>query len=256
MEKQLLAIGYDSYSNYVKLPGNILYELNQPKFSPPYYFSIESSFGTISFCGVIEFTSDDGIIMVPNGVLENMNVYGSDFVTVRLIDNIPKGQFIQIEPLEKEIYQIHELDKFLEKSISNYCLLYPNQIINLIHQNIKYSILIKSIQINDDIENNCGLIDIVNTDIKIDIYNKFQAEELEEKRKLEEKKINITRDKNIAKISDNLTRANNDTTQLPSQGFILGGKNITDPKIIREIRLRKFTQNTNPIVEKNREIDV
>ena len=163
MEWNLLAMGYENYTNYIKLPQSILVEFNQPenveinflqnnkknkkkksidlkkefgqvpteRIKPPYYFCIESSIGIYSYCGVQEFTAEEGMVIIPNHLLDQMLINGSDFVTVRYVSNVPKGKFVLIEPIDREIFNIYELDKFLEKILSGYCVLYQNQIINL-----------------------------------------------------------------------------------------------------------------------------
>jgi len=217
MEKQLLAIGYTSYSNYIKLPQSILVEFNQPKdfnkfnnpnkrkkskgidltqqldngfnsvpvarIEPPYYFQIESSIGTHAYCGVLEFTADEGFVEIPQTILKYMMIEGSDFVTIRYIGNVPKGGFVQIEPQDRDIFKIPDLDKYLEKVLSLHCLLMEGQIIDCEFSGKIFKILIKKIKPNAEFEFEfplfeIPLIDIVNTDIKIDIYNKFLEEDL------------------------------------------------------------------------------
>ena len=275
MEKQLLAMGFENYSNYIKLPESVLTEFNKPKQSdilenysftkskkkkainlktllksspeinilPPYYFLIESSYCKITYCGVQDFTAEEGIVIIPNGVLTNLDVYGSDFVTVRYIGNVPKGDFVQLEPIQKEIFDIPELDKFLEKVISNYCLLYPEQIITCNYLDCEYSIKIKSIKSIYDFDIEPELIDIVNTDLKIDIFNKFLEEELKEKAREEEEKQR-QRQFEEQKQKQQLEKPNGVFSGI---GIKLGGCETSDPVLMREIRLQKLShlQNTS-----------
>ena len=256
MEKQLLALSYENYSNYIKLPQSILSEFNQYidndveiskpkkrkqiksknikindkiKIEPPYYFSIESSNNVITYCGVLDFTADDGLVMIPINILNQLGIDGSDIVTVKYINNIPKGDFTQLEPLNKEIFSIPHLDEYLEMVLSNYCLLYKNQIIEFKYANSIYRILIKDIKTNMDLEmesNNLiwiiPIIDIVNIDLKIDIYNKFLEEEIKEKQLLKNKE------------QENIEKGNK-----------LGGIIINDPILLREIRVKKMMESIN-----------
>ena len=199
MEWNLLALGYDNYTNYIKLPQSILAEFNKSDDNievqvldskkrksimdeyekSPFYFCIESSIDTFCYCGVQDFTADEGLVYLPNHLLDQLAINGCDVVTVKYINNVPKGEFVVIEPLNKEIFDIKDLDKYLEKVISGYCVLYQNQVINFEHENNFYKILIKKIKAVDDIETN--LIDVVNTDLFFDIHNKFLEEELRQK---------------------------------------------------------------------------
>ena len=286
MEKQLLAVGFENYSNYIKLPESILIEFNKPKQSdmlgnynfielknkkkkginlreqlaftpdvnilPPYYFSIESSYGEsqpkfephvpfrqvkFAYCGVQEFTADEGMVLIPHGVLSNLDVYDSPFVTVRYIANVPKGDFVQLEPIQKEIFDIPELDKFFEKVISNYCLLYPEQIITCTYSNVQYSIKVKSIKSICEFDIEPELIDIVNTDLKIDIYNRFLEEELKEKARIEEEKRK--------ELEEQLKEKSR--LEKPANGVFIGtgiklggGFETTDPLLMKEIRLQRL----------------
>ncbi len=279
MEWNLLAMGYDNYTNYIKLPQSILVEFNQPenfndfdnsieikvsknkkkksinlknelekipteRIKPPYYFCIESSVGTFSYCGVQDFTADEGLVIIPNHLLDQMIINGSDFVTVRYVSNVPKGKFVLIEPLDKEIFNIYDLDKFLEKILSGYCILYQNQIINFEYNNNIYKILIKETKSVNDIEAN--LIDVVNTDLSIDIYNKFLEEELKQKKEQErldkerQEKEKIEKEKQL-KIDS--TKSMNQ--YFTGEGKRLGGETIQDPILMRELRLQKFIEINN-----------
>jgi len=285
MEKQLLAVGFENYSNYIKLPESILREFNKPKQSdmldnynfiemkkkkkkginlreqlslsndvnilPPYYFSVESSYKEsqtkFAYCGVQEFTADEGVVLIPHGVLSNLDVYSSPFVTIRYIANVPKGDFVQLEPIQKEIFDIPELDKFFEKVISNYCLLYPEQIITCTYSAVQYSIKVKSIKSICEFDVEPELIDIVNTDLKIDIFNRFLEEELKEKARVQEdksKELARVQEENSKKIAEQLK----EKAQLEKQtngvfngtGIKLGGCSTTDPLLMKEIRLQRL----------------
>ncbi len=267
MEIQLLAIGYESYSNYIKLPDNILAQLNQPINSndsndfnnktkgltwkehfdlineplikPPYYFLIESQLGLVTYCGVIDFTADENCVVIPNYIMNQLQIFGSDFVTIRYVQDIPKGTFVQIEPQEIEIFTIPDLDKFLELEFSKYCILYTNQILELNYDTAIYHILIK--EVKSDMENTT-IIDIVNTDIKIDIFNKFYEAELKEQIRREEdnkRKEEMKRKEEIKYKEDQQKK-----DIFSGTGFKIGGTNITDTHLLREYRLQKFIKMT------------
>ncbi len=277
MEKQFLAMEFESHSNYIKLPESVLTEFNQPKNSnslgnyyhnknkkptginlreqlksssevkiqPPYYFSIESGFGKFAYVGVLDFTAEEGMVMLPHAIMEYLDIIGSDFVTIKYIGNIPKGDFVQLEPLQREIFDIEELDKYLEKAISNYCLLYPEQIITCgsENQDIQYSIKVKSIKSICEFDTEPELIDIVNTDLKIDIYNRFLEEELIEKEKKLKEQAELKRKVQLAQQLQQGQQAQQDQNKeyFTGTGIKLGGDiKTTDPALMRELRLQKL----------------
>jgi len=262
MEWNLLALGYDNYTNYVKLPQSILAEFNKSDDNievqvldskkrksimdeyekSPFYFCIESSIDTFTYCGVQDFTADDGLIYIPNHLLDLLAINGCDVVNVKYINNVPKGEFVVIEPLHKEIFDIQDLDKFLEKIISGYCVLYQNQVINFKYEDNNYKILIKKIKAVDDIETN--LIDVVNTDLFFDIYNKFLEEELRQK-ELEEKRQKELEELKIKELEELKIKEQEiaQTNKLfLGEGKKVGGDTIYDPVLVREMRLKKLCQ--------------
>ena len=260
MEWNLLALGYDNYTNYIKLPQSILAEFNKSDDNveiqvldtkkrksimdeyekAPFYFCIESSIDTFTYCGVQDFTADEGLVYIPNHLLDQMAINGCDIVTIKYINNVPKGEFVVIEPLNKEIFDIKDLDKYLEKIISGYCVLYQNQIINFIYEDNNYKILIKKIKAIDDIETN--LIDVVNTDLFFDIHNKFLEEELrQEELRQEELRQEELRQEELRQ--EELESTNKYFT---GEGKTSGGNTIYDPILMRELRLKKFIKDKNP----------
>jgi hypothetical protein len=158
------------------------------------------------------------------------------------INNVPKGEFVVIEPLNKEIFDIKDLDKYLEKVISGYCVLYQNQVINFEHENNFYKILIKKIKAVDDIETN--LIDVVNTDLFFDIHNKFLEEELRQK-ELEElrlKELEELRKRELEELKIKEQEIAQTNKLFLGEGKKLGGDTIYDPVLVREMRLKKLGQ--------------
>jgi len=262
MEWNLLALGYDNYTNYVKLPQSILAEFNNTDDNidvqvldskkrksimdeyekSPFYFCIESSIDTFCYCGVQDFTADEGLVYLPNHLLDQLAINGCDVVNVKYINNVPKGEFVVIEPLNKEIFDIKDLDKYLEKVISGYCVLYQNQVINFKYEDNNYKILIKKIKAVDDIETN--LIDVVNTDLFFDIYNKFLEEELRQK-ELEEKRLKELEELKIKELEELKIKEQEivQTNKLfLGEGKKIGGDTIYDPVLVRELRLKKICQ--------------
>lgn len=249
MEFELLALGYESYSNYIKLPHSLFVKFNQPsddynfiqedsdegihlskeyipKIKPPYYFSIESNNNITSYCGVMDFTADDDIVLIPNIILEELCIDGSDIVKIKYLSDIPKGDIIQIEPLDKDIFEIPDLDKFLEKVLSKYCLLYQNQIVQFLYNSKKYKISINYVKTLSNLE--VQLVDIVNTDIKIDIVNKFLNDDEPPEEELDDLRTAC------------MKFINKDYKQ--SIGKKVGGLEINNKNLEKELRKNKYLE--------------
>ncbi len=260
METQLLALGYDYNYNFIKLPPSILHNFNEQKqlddptisvniskkrkhldltefttnkmnIEPPYYFSVETSSGIIGYCGVLDFTAEEGIVLIPNALLNNLGIDGSDIVTIKYIKYIPIGDFILIEPLDKEVFDIPKLDEYLESLLSGYCLLYSNQIIEFNYNGKNHKILISDTKTKFKEEMlSVAFINIINVDLKIEIKNRF---EIKKEQPIPNSSIKENKEQN------------NQTTEtvFKGEGNKLGGTIITDPVLLREFRVGKLMEN-------------
>ena len=186
---KLLVIPYDSFSNYVNLPSSILDKISKLKNQHlPYHFKIKTSFDLIAYVGVKEFTAEEDCIEVPIWLAEFL---ADDYLMVTFLKDIPKGEYIKIQPQSKKFFDIPEADQILESALSNYCLLNLNQIIEvkLLDEVHKIKIIECKNKVTDT--ENCELIEITNVDIKVDIDNMFFEEQQkikeQEKLKQEEK---------------------------------------------------------------------
>ena len=126
---KLLVIPYDSFSNYVNLPSNILDKISKMKNQHlPYHFELKTSYGVSVYVGVKEFTAPDDCVEVPTWLASQL---GEDYLMLTFLKNITKGEYVKIQPQSKEFFKIPESDKILEVALSNYCLLNLNQIIEV-----------------------------------------------------------------------------------------------------------------------------
>ena len=123
-------------------------------------------------------------------ISENIN---EDYIHVSLLRNVPKGDYVKIEPQSKEFFKIQDNDKFLEKELAQYCLLSIDQIIPIKIFNEIYTFKIIEIKSKDKID--CNVVDIININLNVDFENKFmkeleeeekEAKRIEEQIKLEE----------------------------------------------------------------------
>ena len=171
---KLLIVPYDSYSNYVNLPNNILEKLtNNKNIVTPYFFELKTSYETIYYVGVKEFTAMEGTIEVPQWIAENI---GEDFINIKLFHGrkIKKGVFVKIEPQSKDFFSIPENDIILESALAEYCILQLNQIISVKLLDEVYQI--KIIEMKTDNDEDVSIINIINCDLNVDMVNIFPEE--------------------------------------------------------------------------------
>jgi len=186
---KLLVIPYDSFSNYVNLPSSILDKISKLKNQHlPYHFEIKTSFDLVAYVGVKEFTAQENCIEVPIWLAEFLS---DDYLMVTFLKDIPKGEYIKIQPQSINFFDIPEAEQILESALSNYCLLNLNQIIEVKLLDEVHKIKIIECKNKASDTDNCELIEITNVDIKVDIDNMFYEEQQkikeQEKLKQEEK---------------------------------------------------------------------
>lgn len=171
---KLLIVPYESYSNYVILPNNILEKLtNNKNIVTPYFFELKTSYKTVYYVGVKEFTAVEGTIEVPQWIAENI---GEDFINIKIFHGkkIKKGVFVKIQPQSKEFFSIPENDIILESALAEYCILQLNQIISVKLLDEVYQIKIIEMKTNND--EDVSMINIINCDLNVDMDNMFPEE--------------------------------------------------------------------------------
>ena len=179
---KLLVIPYESFSNYVNLPTGLLDRILKLKhFEQQYFFELKTSNDSLFYVGVKEFTNEAGCIETPSWLSEIMK---EDYVNITLLRNVPKGDYIKIEPQSREFFKIPDNDKILETELAKYCLLSINQIISIKIFDEIHKLKIIEIKAKDNINSN--LIDIVNINLNVDFENKFIKEDEENKKKEDE----------------------------------------------------------------------
>ena len=245
---KLIVFPYESYSNYINLPVRSLERLSILHMKNTYFFELKSESKELVYVGVKEFISTDGCVELPCWLSEQLQ---TDYVNVTLMKDIPKGEYIKIEPQEEEFFSLPDNDKLVEYELSKYCLLQLNQIIPLQIFDKVYKFKIIEIKDHD-------LIDIVNIDLNVDFNNKFFKEE---KINYPQEEINYPDlNKDIASIIQEPTQdIVHDTEQIfnpvkleniPVEPIVL-----PDRDKLREARLKFYTkkeeviQDTAPIIQ-------
>ena len=151
-----------------------------------------------------------------------------DYLMVTFLKDIPKGDYVKIQPLEKKFFDLPESDKILESALSNYCLLNIDQVIQVKLLDEVYKIKIIEIKsLTTDISEE--LIEINNMDLKVDIDNIFLEEE---KQIIEQPMSNIDE---IQADFDKMIIKPDEPEVLP-EGLKIGGTQVP----IEDVRLARL----------------
>ena len=188
-------------TNSIILPKEILEKIVNKKLDK-YFFKLRNcSLGLESFCSVMEFSAPQNSVILPYWLMEDLALDENSQVEVEVITNIIKGSKVILEPLDKSFFNIPESDVILESVLSKFSLLQFNSVIKIDIMDKKYFLKIKdishdySVMFNDQgvtenqedlLDINMDVIDIINVDLEVELYNSFLAKELEQKRKEEE----------------------------------------------------------------------
>tara|TARA_B110000208_G_C11697265_1_gene404503 strand:+ start:484 stop:1179 length:696 start_codon:yes stop_codon:yes gene_type:complete len=207
--QELLTVTSDELKfNSIRLPHTFLEQIVEVNQQPPFYFRISCEIGTSIIASINEFTSDLGTVELSNESLYNLLIYNNDnnfIVKVELIKDIPKGKMIRLTPTNKEFFTIPDYDIVLEHQLAKYSILYNNQKIILDIFDKQYEVVIDNVEPNwemmsDMLDSN--VIDIVDTDLNVDINNKFIKEEEELKKRIEEIKERMDKEKKDKECQD------------------------------------------------------
>ena len=214
MELQLLSETLDTNTNqcgnWVDLSHDLIEKMSNDNIEPPYFFEIITQSNLKSYVSVREFTADKDTIKIPEWLCDNLSIFGNEIITLKYINNVPKGKYIKLRPESKDFFDIPEYESCLEHKLSYYSLLYIGQQIEIeIFDNI-YTIIVDEIEpdwdtVDFELNNiNKNVINIIDVDISVDIQNKFLFDELKEKQKIEEEKKN--KEKEDKKIKEEIEK--------------------------------------------------
>ncbi|MCI34753.1 ubiquitin fusion degradation protein, partial [Trifolium medium] len=111
-------------------------------------------------CGVLEFTADEGIVYLPNWMMEDMLLEEGGIVSLKST-SLVKGKFVKFQPHSKDFLDITNPKVMLEKSLRSYSCLTTGRTIMIPYNDKKYYI--------DVVETKPSpAISIIETDCEVD----------------------------------------------------------------------------------------
>ena len=175
----------DNLSGYVNLPSKVLKDLKDAEF--PLVFRLSTNISGIIeneiFCGVKEFI-DGKNMSVPKWMMENLMSPENGKIKVEYVKYIPPGKYIELQPLEEELFNVPDYDAVLEHVLSDHCILSRNQTFKIRVFDKEFNIKINDVEIDwekTDLEKltdkfSDNFINVVNKDINVNIVNSFYKE--------------------------------------------------------------------------------
>lgn len=226
--------------NLINLPSSILERLTNEEKEFPYFFRLLTEQGIVSYVGVREFTSDNDEFVISYSLADSLCLEENQIVDFDLLENVLKGKFLKLEPIEKSFFDIPNYEDILEEKLSKYPIISQNEIITLTIFDNVYHFKVLTIEHEwegvDVEQGNFELdcVNIINTDIEVDIYNRFLEEEYYER----------IRQETLAKEREEMERTlmNTEDVNILKIGNRLGGCCSSSPMTIDEIRQARLAR--------------
>ncbi|KAK3141734.1 hypothetical protein QOZ80_4BG0337670 [Eleusine coracana subsp. coracana] len=114
----------------------------------------------ISHCGVLEFVAEEGMIIMPYWMMQNMLLQEGDTVRVKNA-TLPKGKYVKLQPHTTDFLDISNPKAILEKTLRNFSCLTTGDSIMVAYNNKQYYI--------DIVETKpASAVSIIETDCEVD----------------------------------------------------------------------------------------
>lgn len=145
------------------LPPSALRQLAQLEIAYPMLFEITNhTNGRKLHCGVLEFIANEGNVLMPHWMMQNLGVEHGDLVKVESA-TLPKGTFVKLRPQSKAFIDIANPKAVLENTLRNFSALTRGSTIR-IHYNQKQF----DIDVIDIMPRDHGAISIIDTDVNLE----------------------------------------------------------------------------------------
>jgi len=129
----------------------------------------------ISHCGVLEFVAEEGMIIMPYWMMQNMLLQEGDIVRVKNA-TLPKGTYVKLQPHTTDFLDISNPKAILEKTLRNFSCLTTGDSIMVAYNNKQYYI--------DIVEAKpASAVSIIETDCEVDFAPPLDYKEPEKPRR-------------------------------------------------------------------------
>ncbi|KAF8651668.1 hypothetical protein HU200_063179 [Digitaria exilis] len=145
----------------VIMPPSALDRLASLHIEYPMLFELHNdSTQRISHCGVLEFVAEEGMIIMPYWMMQNMLLQEGDTVRVKNA-TLPKGTYVKLQPHTTDFLDISNPKAILEKTLRNFSCLTTGDSIMVAYNNKQYYI--------DIVETKpASAVSIIETDCEVD----------------------------------------------------------------------------------------
>lgn len=145
----------------VIMPASALARLATMRIEYPMLFELHNAAAErTSHCGVLEFVAEEGTIIMPYWMMQNMLLQEGDTVRVRSA-TLPKGTYVKLQPHTSDFLDISNPKAILEKTLRTFSCLTTGNSIVVAYNNKQYHI--------DIVEAKpASAVSIIETDCEVD----------------------------------------------------------------------------------------
>ena len=144
----------------ILLPSSALDTLARLQVDYPMLFRLQSSDkGTMTHCGVLEFSAPEGSCYIPYWMMQNLLIEEGSVITITNV-SLPKATFVKLQPQHVDFLEITNPRAVLEHALRNFSCVTKGDVIQLPFNNKNYHFELKEVQPQDAaciIETDCNV---------------------------------------------------------------------------------------------------
>ncbi|PJF20012.1 hypothetical protein PSACC_00185 [Paramicrosporidium saccamoebae] len=196
----------------VVMPASALDRLSRLNIVYPMMFRVRGEGNQNStFCGVLEFSAQEGVVYLPPWMLKTLRIASGDLVNLTNVA-LSVGTYIKIQPQSVDFLDITDPRAVLEHSLRNFATLTVGDCVAVNYNTKIYELLVLEVKPNDG----RGSISVLETDLQVEFAAPLGYEEPQARPK-SEKSIASSLDVN-AQLSTSAVSSSNASAFMPFSG--------------------------------------
>lgn len=144
----------------ILLPPSAFDTLARLNVDYPMLFQLSNSMkGTLTHCGVLEFTAEEGSCFIPFWMMQNLLIEEGSVISVRNV-SLPKAIFVKLQPQHVDFLEITNPRAVLEHALRNFSCVTKGDVICVPYNNKNYHFELKEVKPQDAaciIETDCNV---------------------------------------------------------------------------------------------------
>jgi len=147
----------------ILMPPSALELLTRLNVNYPMMFKItkKSNRSKCMHCGVLEFIADEGLVLLPYWMMQNLDISEGQEVTLESV-TLPIGSYVKFQPKTSSFLEIANQKAVLENALRNFSCLTRGDVVAIYYNNVQFDLLVKELKPSD-------AVNIIECDLNLDI---------------------------------------------------------------------------------------